>query len=306
MAQNMAALIRQIGARQGLTPAQIRMMLATARVESGLRADAVGDGGHSFGLFQHNRFGAGGQNAERFRDPVVSIRERARWFKERNITTPEGAYALQRPADRASYIRKLTAALGGGGAELNAPIGLGAEMPGLPSADDPVAARLAGLGAARAGLAGEDPDTDAARAGGLRERTASLRAARMAAMPEPAGGGHDGHAHAPSAPGAAPGMSGQEIAAWAAKNFGLKATSINRPGAITASGNVSNHAKGRAVDFGDAPNSPAQLRAIAAWARKNAPRIRELYFDPLGWYIKNGKIIKGSIGGHSDHVHIAM
>lgn len=38
-----------------------------------------------------------------------------------------------------------------------------------------------------------------------------------------------------------------------------------------------------------------------------APRadIRELFYDPAGFYFKNGQRIKGAIGGHSDHVHVA-
>ena len=69
----------------------------------------------------------------------------------------------------------------------------------------------------------------------------------------------------------------------------------------------SNHYAGRAVDFGDANNSQEALRALAAYARANPGRFRELYFNPLGWGIKNGKIIKGlTMAGHDDHLHIAV
>lgn len=67
------------------------------------------------------------------------------------------------------------------------------------------------------------------------------------------------------------------------------------------------HYSGRAVDFGDAKNSTEKLRRFAAWARQNAQHIKEFYYNPLGWGIKNGKVIKGlSVKGHDDHVHIAI
>lgn len=31
----------------------------------------------------------------------------------------------------------------------------------------------------------------------------------------------------------------------------------------------------------------------------------EVFFDPLGYYYDDGKVIKGSIGGHGTHVHVA-
>ena len=35
-------------------------------------------------------------------------------------------------------------------------------------------------------------------------------------------------------------------------------------------------------------------------------RIRELFYDPMGRYVKNGMMYQGAIGGHSDHVHLAL
>lgn len=66
------------------------------------------------------------------------------------------------------------------------------------------------------------------------------------------------------------------------------------------------HYAGKAVDYGDANNSPEKLRALAAYAQANPGQFKEFFYDPLGWYIKNGKIIKGSIGGHGDHAHAAF
>lgn len=97
----------------------------------------------------------------------------------------------------------------------------------------------------------------------------------------------------------------QNILRLGQQRFGLRIDGQNQTtgGAHEAD---SFHYDGRAVDFGDAKNSPAKLRRFAAWARANAPHIKEFYYDPLGWHIKNGKVIKGAFGGHGDHVHIAM
>lgn len=329
MAGDIASLIRQIARRQGLTPAQTAALLATAKVESGLRPDAVGDGGTSYGLFQHHVGGAGGsshEQARRFLDPVTSITERAKWFKRNNITNGQLAAALQRPADPAGYARKVNAALKGLGASLNAPVsslGMGEELPGLPAATgpDPRQARIAGLQSARERLApkkakepvslgiGEDdvagfwtqekPD--------LRSRTNELRSARTslkAAMAPPEVAAAEASGVSVSGPSAA-GVDSYKDILRIGSQFGLRIDGSNQTtGGRHAPGSY--HYAGRAVDFGDAKNSPEKLRALAAWARKNAPRIKEFFYDPLGWYIKDGKIIKGSIGGHGDHVHIAM
>ena len=64
------------------------------------------------------------------------------------------------------------------------------------------------------------------------------------------------------------------------------------------------HYKGRAIDVaGSAEQMMHFFRAAAAKYGKN---ILELFYDPAGWYIKNGHKVGGAIGGHSDHVHLAM
>lgn len=68
----------------------------------------------------------------------------------------------------------------------------------------------------------------------------------------------------------------------------------------------SNHYAGRAVDYGDANNKRSQFLALARYVKRRPHLFREFYYDPLGWYVKNGKIIKGRIGGHGDHLHIAV
>lgn len=62
------------------------------------------------------------------------------------------------------------------------------------------------------------------------------------------------------------------------------------------------HYRGRAVDFAGAPSS---MMRFAQAALQHPQDFVEMFYDPLGLYIKNGRVYKGAIGGHSDHVHIA-
>jgi hypothetical protein len=76
-------------------------------------------------------------------------------------------------------------------------------------------------------------------------------------------------------------------------------TSTVRPGAITASGNLSNHALGKAVDMvGD-------MSAIFDVLLNIAGSLSELFYDPKGYSIKNGERVDWTVGGHADHVHAA-
>jgi hypothetical protein len=76
-------------------------------------------------------------------------------------------------------------------------------------------------------------------------------------------------------------------------------TSTVRPGAITSSGNLSNHAVGKAVDMdGDMPAIFNTLLNIAG-------SLSELFYDPAGYSIKNGQRAEFIVGGHEDHVHAA-
>lgn len=91
------------------------ILLATALVESGGRLDAVGDGGNSHGAYQENRYGRGsGIPVSSSRDPFASTGRAAREFLtywNRGARGADLAYRAQRPADRASYIRKINEAL---------------------------------------------------------------------------------------------------------------------------------------------------------------------------------------------------
>ena len=207
---------------------------------------------------------------------------------------------------------KADAGKGGGSLGLGDEIvDLGGGQPEAPS----YSSRISSLQSARDRLAPKDDGIDdpmglwseqRSTRDSLRERTTSLRdslaAAKQPAVTETHAAG-DGHDH-----GAVPNVnvgSGYKEILRLGQQFGLRIDGSNQ----TTGGNHapgSYHYQGMAVDFGDAKNSPEKLRALASWARRNAPRIKEFYYDPLGWFVRDGKIYKGSIGGHGDHVHIAM
>jgi hypothetical protein len=90
-----------------------------------------------------------------------------------------------------------------------------------------------------------------------------------------------------------------------AKRYGLTISSGYRSPSANAATNgspTSYHMSGRAIDV----NVDSNLRRLARYARKHPGQFTEFFFDPLGWYIKNGKIYKGAIGGHGDHGHIVL
>ena len=82
-----------------------------------------------------------------------------------------------------------------------------------------------------------------------------------------------------------------------AQSMGLTLSSFLRPNDLD-----SFHSQGRAADLA---GSAAQMARFFRWALKRyGRRLTELFYDPLG-AIDNGISIP-SIGGHSDHVHIAF
>lgn len=110
----------------------------------------------------------------------------------------------------------------------------------------------------------------------------------------------------------------QQVAALDANNpfssvekmFGLKQSSSDNDARGVHTENSFHYQKTphgvRAYDYGDAKNNPATLKKLAAYLKQNPSRVKEFFYDPLGWYIDNGKIVKGSIGGHGDHAHLAF
>jgi hypothetical protein len=87
----------------------------------------------------------------------------------------------------------------------------------------------------------------------------------------------------------------------------LQVTSGLRPGSITSSGNVSWHARGRALDVSGPKD--AMLRFARHASRAYGGRLEELIHTPLGRaQIKNGQsyVYTGQVAAdHYDHVHIA-
>ena len=64
------------------------------------------------------------------------------------------------------------------------------------------------------------------------------------------------------------------------------------------------HYQGRAVDV---VGTAEQLRRFfIAAIRLFGTRIKELFYDPMGFYVDNGRLIRGAIGGHGSHAHLAL
>lgn len=249
--------IHQAAARNGANP---DLMVATARVESGLRPNAVGDGGTSFGLFQNHINGAGGPtlaSARQYLNWRTSIENAGRRFA--GAQTPADAYSVQRPADRAGYIAKLQAAMRGGTARLNAPItggggGGGFGSPPAPAEPDPIiAGMLSNLNPVVAGLLSQGDAPAPAPPGPT---------SRFGAPPPGVGGGG-----APVKVGNFAGKDYRWLQRMGQQKFGLR----NDPGNGQLNGGRhtagSEHYENRAIDWGTALNTEAQLSAWERWAR---------------------------------------
>lgn len=100
--------------------------------------------------------------------------------------------------------------------------------------------------------------------------------------------------------GSLPGDLGKAMAL--AQSMGLSITSTT--GGTHAPGSY--HYQGRAFDASNGTNTPEERNYFLAAASKWGGKMLELFYDPIGWYIKNGSKVPGAIGGHSDHVHTAM
>ena len=87
-----------------------------------------------------------------------------------------------------------------------------------------------------------------------------------------------------------------------AKQAGLRITST------TSGKHAANswHYKGHAFDASNGTNTPEEKKYALGIAGLFGRNLYELFYDPLGWYVKNGRAVAGKIGGHRDHVHVAM
>lgn len=123
MADSNAALaaIAAAAKKYNLDP---KAMAAVAKVESGLRPGAIGDGGHAFGLFQFNNAGGvitGEKNPKKFLDPNFNAMEAARHIA--SIPGAQGAKGkaaidiivnkFERPANAPAEVSKAYANYGG-------------------------------------------------------------------------------------------------------------------------------------------------------------------------------------------------
>ena len=108
-------IIVRVAQEEGVDPA---LALAVAQQESGFNPSAVGDGGHSVGLFQLHDQGMGyGMGNARY-DPETNARVAIHSLKQTSAAHPgvdPGTLAAlsQRPADPVGYARSVNAILGG-------------------------------------------------------------------------------------------------------------------------------------------------------------------------------------------------
>lgn len=279
------------GARQrGLDP---QAVLAVARVE-GL-SGRIGDNGHAYGPFQLNN--AGGVITNRY--PGAYRQDVQRW-----ASSPEGiAFALdriaqvargksgreaianivsrfERPQNIPGEIQRASALYGSGG---------GAAPPS-PAAGAPVAATAARSPLSNPLVAQIVASNDALI--GISPPPLELFAQQATA-----------NAPAQSAPPVQPkkprrsGTTIRFLEQFAAP-YGLTVTSTT--GGKHVKGSY--HYRGKAVDFA---GDQQRMMALAEAALQHPADFKEVFFDPLGFYVKNGRVYRGAIGGHTDHVHLA-
>jgi hypothetical protein len=79
------------------------------------------------------------------------------------------------------------------------------------------------------------------------------------------------------------------------------------PGQLFRPGGTTYHGQGRAVDFGDAGHSATEMRQLYGGLKdRYGSHIKELFYDPMGEHVKNGRTVGSPFGGHGDHVHLAL
>ncbi|MBS1953214.1 MAG: transglycosylase SLT domain-containing protein [Cyanobacteria bacterium SZAS-4] len=107
-AMESARVVAQVARRLGVDPV---VAVAAMLVESGGNPRAVGDNGHSFGLFQLNSRGELAQahlHPQQAFDPETNARVALSYFRRGHTSNPGAmAAAAQRPANRADYARKV-------------------------------------------------------------------------------------------------------------------------------------------------------------------------------------------------------
>lgn len=105
-------IVAEIAKKDGVDPATA---VADMLVESGGNNKAIGDNGHSVGLFQLNDQGEGaGMSVAERQDPTRNAEIALSHFAKANSGEDPGvvAYNAERPADRSAYVAKVDASLG--------------------------------------------------------------------------------------------------------------------------------------------------------------------------------------------------
>lgn len=122
------------------------------------------------------------------------------------------------------------------------------------------------------------------------------------------------------AAGLVSGVVGGSVPGWGAldrlaQKHGLSITSTLRPGDDGYHGQIMGPGgRGRATDYSNSTGPTAQMMAFAREAiAKYGSQLKELFYSPLGWSIKNGRradfIVGGPLGtpgNHYNHVHAAF
>jgi hypothetical protein len=104
-------------------------------------------------------------------------------------------------------------------------------------------------------------------------------------------------------------LGGGQLKALGSKGLQSAMSLAQRMGLAITSTTGGQHVKGSYHYLGrafDAAGLPSNMMSFARAMLGFAPQLLELFYDPLGKYVKNGSILPGAIGGHSDHVHTAM
>lgn len=329
------ALIARIALQEGVNPLPLT---AIFRKES--------EYGTTSGKYKFNPGGWGvklGPSVYTSRNWEEGIRKIARGlagslYRGAGRTTAETILPLYAPAsenDTATYINQVNQWIREMGGDPNRSW---FDVPSLPGAqgevaigaDSPDVAMAAGGGVSPASLlmairqlrggGSNEPAGGLRRVSILHQLMNAQQPAMDLALPAAADDGHDhGHSH-----GGAPGVYSGDLASrppapvdfaaapdykWAqelANRFGLRVTSTFRdPGqnASVGGSSTSRHmVRGGAADFA---GSPEAMRRLAEWAIRSG-RYAEVFYDPIGIFWDNGRINRGQIGGHSDHVHISF
>ena len=286
MAWDRGQIIKEIYRIAPMYDADPALMVAVAKTESGLRPNAVGDQGSSFGLFQNHVGGAGGStlgSARRFLDPRLSIQSAAQRFA--GARTAADAFGVQRPADRASYIAKIQGNMGGGGRyTLNSPVsGLGGSTP----IADPLISKHSALANIHAAM-GEAPQAQYEIMNSMIPQAPTLNAGNLSSQAinyGPVG------QYGPIGPvkGA-----GYQLLDAIANKFGLE----HDPGVGQTTGGEhhagSQHYLGLATDYGSARNSVSSLNAYYNYLNANRNKIGIT------------ELLRENWGGPNAHVHAAV